>query len=244
MCPVVFLSLLGCFLVIFVEVVSSFQVTFDPSSVNIREGDDERVNFTIHLNDGDNGPLPPGYLEYEIRMGDEDIASIRGDRTFIFRRNLSNGFLVHGEFMGQTSVTVRDKTSGNKSESGDLKVIVRRKQSTLSTIFTVSVAVLVTLNYINMGCALDSKIVGSVLRHPVAPAVGILSQYLIMPIMAYFLGLWFFPDATHLRLGLFVFGCSPAGGASNMWTVLLNGNLDLSITMTFISTLLATGTFQ
>lgn len=34
-------------------------------------------------------------------------------------------------------------------------------------------------------------------------------------------------------------GCSPGGTAANMWTVLLGGNLNLSITLTFLSTLLA-----
>lgn len=40
-----------------------------------------------------------------------------------------------------------------------------------------------------------------------------------------------------MRLGLFFTGISPAGGASNIWTVTLGGNLNLSITMTAISTL-------
>lgn len=46
-------------------------------------------------------------------------------------------------------------------------------------------------------------------------------------------------EETYLKLGLFIFGCSPGGGASNMWAVLLGGNLNLSITMTFLSTLLS-----
>lgn len=44
-----------------------------------------------------------------------------------------------------------------------------------------------------------------------------------------------------MQLGLFFTGSSPAGGASNMWTVLLGGNLDLSITMSTTSTLAAFG---
>lgn len=40
-----------------------------------------------------------------------------------------------------------------------------------------------------------------------------------------------------MALGLFVTGCSPGGGASNFWTLLLDGNLNLSVTMTFISTI-------
>jgi len=41
------------------------------------------------------------------------------------------------------------------------------------------------------------------------------------------------------RLGLFVTGCSPGGGASNIWTVMFGGNLNLSVTMTAISTFAA-----
>lgn len=50
-----------------------------------------------------------------------------------------------------------------------------------------------------------------------------------------------FPKNVELRLGLFFTGCSPAGGASNIWTVILGGNLDLSITMSTTSTLAAFG---
>jgi sodium/bile acid cotransporter 3/5 len=47
-----------------------------------------------------------------------------------------------------------------------------------------------------------------------------------------------------LALGLFVTGCSPGGGASNYWTLLLGGNANLSITMTFVSTIGALGMLQ
>ena len=45
-------------------------------------------------------------------------------------------------------------------------------------------------------------------------------------------------------LGLFVTGCSPGGGASNYWTILLGGNANLSVTMTFLSTIGALGYFN
>lgn len=248
MCPVLFLSVIGSLLLLVVELVSSFTVSYDPSVVNVKEGELQRINFTIQSDIRiDGSPLPSNYVEYEFSLADEEIATIKGDRKFIFRNddiiggNMSNGFLILGKFMGQTGVSVHEARNRTASESQDLQVIVRRKMSTISTIFTYSVAILVSLNYINMGCALDLRAVGSVLRNPVAPIVGLVSQYVIMPVMAFLLGLWLLSEATHLRLGLFIFGCSPAGGASNMWTVLLNGNLDLSITMTFVSTLLATG---
>ena len=44
-----------------------------------------------------------------------------------------------------------------------------------------------------------------------------------------------------LRLGLFVLGTCPGGTGSNFWTLLLNGDINLSITMTFVSTVAALG---
>lgn len=47
-----------------------------------------------------------------------------------------------------------------------------------------------------------------------------------------------------IELGLFAAGVSPGGGASNAWSYLLGGDIDLSITMTFISTFAALGRFM
>ncbi|RZB40634.1 SBF domain containing protein, partial [Asbolus verrucosus] len=55
------------------------------------------------------------------------------------------------------------------------------------------------------------------------------------------LGKILFPYNPEMQLGMFFTGVSPAGGASNIWTVVLDGNIDLSITMTTISTLAAFG---
>ena len=41
--------------------------------------------------------------------------------------------------------------------------------------------------------------------------------------------------------GLLAMSCSPGGGGSNVYAHLLRGDLDLSITMTFFSTLLSLG---
>ena len=42
-------------------------------------------------------------------------------------------------------------------------------------------------------------------------------------------------------LGMFAVGCSPGGGASNMYAYLLEGDVSLSVTMTLISTVAALG---
>lgn len=45
----------------------------------------------------------------------------------------------------------------------------------------------------------------------------------------------------YLQFGYFAVGCAPGGGNSNFWTLLLDGNLDLSVTMTFCSNIAALG---
>ena len=44
-------------------------------------------------------------------------------------------------------------------------------------------------------------------------------------------------------IGLLATGVSPGGGASNMYTAMYGGDVDLSASMTFTSTILAFGAF-
>ena len=43
------------------------------------------------------------------------------------------------------------------------------------------------------------------------------------------------------QLGLFTLGTCPGGGNSNLWALLLGADVNLSVTMTFVSTLAAVG---
>lgn len=59
--------------------------------------------------------------------------------------------------------------------------------------------------------------------------------------MTFGLGYLIFPNDPALHLGMFITGVAPGGGASNIWTFILGGNLDLSLAMTTISTLFSFG---
>ena len=152
---------------------------------------------------------------------------------------------------------------GNKMRfCGDsLPVSVIRKKTVQSRIFTFLVAVIFPLAYVNMGCAMDlgtytilsqilmlvlnslflmlpTGVVKETLRRPIGPLIGFLCQFLLMPLIAFAVG-FAFPANHPFRLGLFVTGASPGGGGSNMWTLMFGGNLNLSLTMTAISSLAA-----
>merc|ERR1712135_66025 len=100
-----------------------------------------------------------------------------------------------------------------------------------------------------MGCTLDMDVVKETLKRPIGPSIGFCCQYLFMPLVvivhclmlqcAFALAKIYFADNVALQLGIFVTGCCPGGGGLNMWTLILGGNLHLSITMTCLSTLAA-----
>eukprot|EP00095_Tigriopus_kingsejongensis_P010484 maker-scaffold1034_size68570-snap-gene-0.15 protein:Tk10484 transcript:maker-scaffold1034_size68570-snap-gene-0.15-mRNA-1 annotation:"p3 protein" len=146
-------------------------------------------------------------------------------------------------FLGFTAIRaqVREKAGGvpaalTRQAEMDLSVV--RKKTLPSKLFGYSVALLISIAYINMGCAMDLGVVKESLKRPVGPAIGFLCQFMIMPLISFFLGYSFYDDIP-MRLGLFVTGVSPGGGASNIWTLMFGGNLNLSVTMTAISTFAA-----
>ena len=70
------------------------------------------------------------------------------------------------------------------------------------------------------------------------PLVGFCSQFLVMPLLSYGLG-YLLLQSNSERLGLLLLGCSPGGVGSNFWTAMLEGDINLSVTMTFFSSLAA-----
>lgn len=261
MCPFFLLTFIFSILLLLVEFTTALMsVTFSPASLNqLHEGDTRVVNFTIHFNSTLKSEQVRG--SYRINVDRPDVADVLDRKDFeITEQDITNNgkkfdgsFQVKANFLGYSRMDIQKKQSydGIKvfdslydndtlRKQSELVVSVVRDKDLLQKIFIYSVAIVVSVSYINMGCALDMGEVYQVLRRPVAPAIGFFSQYFCMPLLSFLLGAILF-DETYLKLGLFVFGCSPGGGASNMWAVLLGGNLNLSITMTFLSTFLSFG---
>ena len=70
---------------------------------------------------------------------------------------------------------------------------------------------------------------------PLRPLAGLAGQYTIMPLTAAGISLLF--DDPQVRTGIVLVGCMPGAMASNVMTVLLRGDLILSVTMTTLATL-------
>jgi bile acid:Na+ symporter, BASS family len=98
----------------------------------------------------------------------------------------------------------------------------------------------VILGLIMFGVALDVRLpeLRGVLRQPLAPGIGLLTQFLVLPALTFALTRVLDP-APSIALGMILVGCCPGGNVSNVITQLARGNTGLSIGMTGISTLLA-----
>ncbi|XP_026323058.1 sodium/bile acid cotransporter 5-like isoform X2 [Hyposmocoma kahamanoa] len=145
---------------------------------------------------------------------------------------------VKGNFLGSTNVrVVKQRGTQTFQVNGSLPVTVLRPERVIDRIFVTSVALFVSLIFINFGCAMHWPTVKDVLKRPIGPLIGMCGQFLFMPLISFGLGYLIFPDDGEMRLGMFFTGVSPGGGASNIWTFILGGNLNLSLAMTSISTI-------
>lgn len=88
-----------------------------------------------------------------------------------------------------------------------------------------------------MGMTLKVDDFKRVLIRPLEIAVGLASQYLLMPLAGFLLAKIFSLDPL-IAVGIVLVGSCPGGTASNVITYLSKGDLALSVTLTSISTLL------
>ncbi|KAL1247083.1 hypothetical protein QQF64_022459 [Cirrhinus molitorella] len=97
---------------------------------------------------------------------------------------------------------------------------------------------LIFVNKCAFGCKVELEVLLGLLRRPVPLLLGVLGQFLIMPLYAYALSrLAGLPDA--LSLGLVITCSAPGGGGGYLYSLLLGGDVTLAISMTLISTVVA-----
>jgi BASS family bile acid:Na+ symporter len=88
-----------------------------------------------------------------------------------------------------------------------------------------------------VGTLVRPEQVRAFLAAPFRPLSGLACQYTIMPLCAWAVSLAFSDPV--LRTGIVLLGCMPGAMASNVMTLLLGGDLILSVTMTSVATLVS-----
>ncbi|NWO12654.1 bile acid:sodium symporter family protein [Virgibacillus sp.] len=100
------------------------------------------------------------------------------------------------------------------------------------------ISILLGIIMFGMGMTLSVHDFREVARQPKSVAIGVVLQFLFMPLIAYGLakGLNLPPE---ISIGVILVGACPGGTASNVMTFLAKGNTALSVAITSVSTLLA-----
>jgi BASS family bile acid:Na+ symporter len=100
------------------------------------------------------------------------------------------------------------------------------------------IPLLITIMF-GMGMTLTLRDFARVWQQPAVIGLGVLLQFLIMPLAAWLLACGLQLE-TALLIGMVLVGASPGGTASNVICYLAKGNVALSVSLTLSSTLLAT----
>jgi len=177
--------------------------------------------------------------ETDFHDADEELEESSGDGDITHDGEDYNAGSSLLGFFNRVRRDIEDENEVYLLTNATVIVVDRKPASkTMDDLFVGTAVTFMLLNTVNMGCQLNVDIILSVLKKPIGPAVGVVSQFFFMPCFSFFIG-WILLNDPLRRLGLFVLGCCPGGNASNFWTLLFGGDLNLSITMTFISTIIA-----
>lgn len=224
--------------------VPTWSAVFYSPRINLTMTKTKIVEVTIDNID------PNWGTDYEFHILPQDEELLKLTENIVTAKDVTRGqtswkgnVTIEALFLGHTPVYVelrRPLTEPEKSMEV-MDVIIMRNIGTLDTVFNVFVGCFVMILYINFGAVLELDALKRILVKPIGPAIGFVGQFLVMPVLSFFIGYILFRDMIELRLGLFFTGSTPGGGASNIFTVILNGNLNLSITMTALSNLAAFG---
>ncbi|XP_075854772.1 sodium-dependent organic anion transporter [Microcebus murinus] len=110
----------------------------------------------------------------------------------------------------------------------------------LELVFTVVSAVMMALLMFSLGCSVEVLKLWTHVRRPWGIAVGLLCQFGLMPSIAYLLAVSFSLQPVQ-AVAVLIMGCCPGGTISNIFTFWVDGDMDLSISMTTCSTVAALG---
>ncbi|XP_067943392.1 ileal sodium/bile acid cotransporter-like [Watersipora subatra] len=145
---------------------------------------------------------------------------------------------IRGERLGFVTLELEDQETNEVYLEYSVGV-TRPPPQIQDRIYIYGIMVLVTLTTFTFGLGLDLKKVKEYLKKPIAPGIGMGCQFIVMPLVGFAITCAMTDAHPALKLGIFASAAAPGGGFSNAWIFVLNGDVDLSITMTFLSNIAA-----
>ena len=160
----------------------------DKNAMQMTEGDTVGVHFTCNFTLSD---LP---LSLKSEPSDAEIFAIDGENHHEVLGNGNFSVTLKALFLGRAelNIYVNKSVDNSRQDSGstwyrlnvDYDVVVKRKDEPINTVFTAIVIILVCIANVAMGCKTDLQVVKATLKKPIAPVTGIMSQFILMPMVS------------------------------------------------------------
>ncbi|XP_067240035.1 hepatic sodium/bile acid cotransporter [Chanodichthys erythropterus] len=107
----------------------------------------------------------------------------------------------------------------------------------MDKIIGLALIVILFITMVSLGCTMEIPKIKNHLTKPKGVAIAVLAQYGIMPLTAFCLAKLFHLGAME-SISVLICGCCPGGNISNIFTLALQGDMNLSVVMTMCSTAL------
>lgn len=218
---------------------NSTRVSFNPSTFKFTEGDSQLVRIRIDSTDANNLLS----LRLNVKSADENVLTVTQSlNQFRDRSSIGNfSITLTANKIGRTLLAWRlYQMPANKTiDSGAFNVSVGRVNNKFQDIFLIVAAIFVTATTFFIGCLIDMDTVKAVFKEPITLAIGFAGQFVLMPVASFLSALAFFSGHLPFSIGLLAIGCCPSGLASNLYTFLFTGDVQLSLIVTVMSTFAA-----
>ncbi|PKK32571.1 ileal sodium/bile acid cotransporter [Columba livia] len=153
-------------------------------------------------------------------------------QTYLFSQQFNAGYLAENSTACPANATICNGTSCVLPEDSF--------NETLSVVLSAVLTIMLALVMFSMGCNVELQKFWAHIKRPWGIFVGFLCQFGIMPLTAFLLSLAF--NVLPIQaVVVMIMGCCPGGTASNVIAYWVDGDMDLSISMTTCSTVFAMG---
>ncbi|XP_071477741.1 sodium-dependent organic anion transporter-like [Diadema antillarum] len=218
---------------------TSVNITYAEDTVYVYEGSE--ANVTLYVTEvTENGILTMrSEKPRNFDLVDTDFSEnlTTGD---IYPRNIS--VTIAGKFIdiGDLEILFTPEGGQDALSAGSQTVGVRRVPRLIQVVYIWVILAWVVISYISMGGSMDLKAIWEKVRRPWGVLIGIFCQFIIMPAMTYAIAILVTDEPT-AAIGIVLVGTCPGGWLSNIFSVLLDVDFVLSVTMTFFSSIIALG---
>ncbi|XP_077394053.1 hepatic sodium/bile acid cotransporter-like isoform X2 [Festucalex cinctus] len=127
---------------------------------------------------------------------------------------------------------------GNLSANGSVSIL--NIPPTLNNAINTFTVIILFITMISLGCTMEISKIKSHLLKPKGVAIAMVTQFGIMPLTAFTLAKSLKMDSVK-AVTVLICGCCPGGNLSNIFTLALKGDMNLSIVMTTCSCIAALG---